>query len=323
MALRSYDGPSLTLVVNPAAGRGKARRDLPGVCSTLLTGLPGSNLRVYQASDYAEARLRCIQAVEGARPGAEGRRRDALVVMGGDGMMNLGLNACAGTDVPLGLIPAGTGNDFARGIGMPTMTATAAAKVIVAGCERRMDLMKVTGNLTDGAHERYVGSVVSTGFDSRVNHRTNEMSWPRGSARYALAVMAELRTFEPLRYRLKIDGRPRQQDAMLVAVGNAGYFGGGMRVLPHYKVDDGLLDITIIHPVSRATLLRVLPSMYTGRFEHDPAVEMLRATVVEVDGEGLFGMADGEHLGAVPLRMEAVPGVLSVYVRENLALAQR
>lgn len=315
MTLRSYDAPTLTLVVNPAAGQGKARKDLPAVCSTLLTGLPGAHLRVFQTSDYAEARLRCIQAVEHARPATPGRRRDALLVMGGDGMMTLGLNACATTEVPLGLIPAGTGNDFARGIGLPTLSATAAAKVVVTGHERRMDLMRVSGDLADGARERYVGSVVSTGFDARVNARTNQMRWPRGALRYGVAALAELSRFEPLRYRLKIDGRPRQQDAMFVAVGNAGYFGGGMRVLPHYQVNDGMLDVTIVHPVSRATLLRLLPTMYTGAFAQDPAVELLRARVVEVDGDRLLGMADGEHLGRVPLRMEAVPHALTVFTR--------
>lgn len=100
---------------------------------------------------------------------------------------------------------------------------------------------------------------------------------------------------------------------MLIAVGNAGYFGGGMWACPRADLTDGLLDITIVNPVSRMTLLRLLPAMFTGGFVKDPAVELLRASEVVVDGDDLWGMADGEDLGRVPLRLRAVPGHVSVY----------
>lgn len=318
--LRSYDGPTLTLVVNPSAGRGRAKRELPDVCAALLTGQPGANLRVFQTSDYAEARLRCISAVAAARPAVPGGPRDALLVMGGDGMMHLGFNAAAGSDVPLGCIPSGTGNDFARGLGLP-LSSVAAARIIAGGSTRRMDLALVEGALADGAQQRYVGSVVSTGYDALVNAKSNAMTWPRGSLRYAAAALAVLAHFEPLPYELVIDGVRRQQHAMFVAVGNAGYFGGGMRILPRYRLDDGLLDITVVNPVSRATLLRLLPTIYNGGFVKDPAVELLRARTVEIDGQGLVGMADGEPLGRVPLRVSAQPGVLEVFVSATAAAA--
>ncbi|MCW5953116.1 MAG: diacylglycerol kinase family lipid kinase, partial [Propionibacteriaceae bacterium] len=274
--------------------------------------MPGANLRVFQTTSFADARLRTIAAVEGARPVVEGRRPDALLVMGGDGMMHLGLNAAAGTDVPLGLIPSGRGNDFCRGAGVPTETM-AATQAIIGGLTRRIDLMEAAGNLVGGAERRWVGSVVSTGYDSRVNHRTNELTWSLGGLSYAWTALAELTVFEPVHYRLVIDGVHREQSAMLVAVGNAGYFGGGMWVCPRADVTDGLLDITIVNPVSRMTLLRLLPSMFTGGFVKDPAVELLHAREVIVDGGGLWGMADGEDLGQVPLRLCAVPEQVSIY----------
>ena len=314
--LRTYDGPTLTLVVNPAAGRGRAQKLLPAVCAELVTGLQGVNLRVFQTTDYAEARLRCISVVEGARPAIPGRPRDALVVMGGDGMVHLGLNACAGTDVPLGVLPAGTGNDFARSIGVST-NAVAAAKVVAKGITKRIDLAQVQGDLVDGAQQRWVGSVLSTGYDSMVTARADSMTWPRGSFRYGTAAMAVLARFEPLPYRLIIDGKYRSQDAMLVAIGNAGYYGGGMKILPNACLTDGLLDITIIHPVSRATLLRILPSLYTGGFVRDPAAELLTAKEVQIDGAGLVGMADGELLGDTPLTIRAVPDSLTVFVSKK------
>ncbi len=319
MALR-YDGPTLTLVVNPAAGRGRARRLLPLLTAGLVAGLPDANLHVHQTTSFSDARLRCIEAVERARPAVEGHRRDALIVMGGDGMMHLGLNAAAGTGVPLGLVAAGRGNDFCRGIGVPN-DLPGAIRTIVAGHTLRMDLLEATGRLSDGAERRWVGSIVSTGFDARVNYRTNHLRWNFGQLSYTWSALAELSRFEPLPYRLVIDGEPREQTAMFVAVGNAGVFGGGMRACPDADVTDGLLDITVINPVSRFTLLRLLPRMFDGGFVHDPAVERLRAREVLVDGDGLFGMADGEELGAVPLRLRAVPDMLSVFVPAAVATA--
>lgn len=308
----TYDGPTLTLVVNPTAGRGRARKLLPRVCRELL-GMPGANLRVHQTTTFAEARQRTIAAVAGARPAHDGVRGDALLVMGGDGMMTLGVNACAGTDVPLGLIPAGTGNDLCRGMGLHAYNPLPAAREVIAGFTRRVDVLEVRGRLVGGAEKRYVGSVVATGFDSRVNRRANSMKLPIGNLRYAASALAELATFEPLHYRLTVDGTVRNLPAMFIAIGNASCFGGGMRICPTADVSDGLLDVTVIHPVSRATLLRLLPTMFSGGFVKDPAVERFTATEVTVQGHGLFGMGDGEELGDAPLHIRLVPQALSVF----------
>ena len=302
------EAAAITLVVNPTAGRGRAGKMLPKVVRELLGKVPEASLRVHQATSYEEARLRCIAAVETARPHPVGGRQDCLVVMGGDGMMHLGLNAAAASGVPLGLVPAGTGNDFCRGVGIPR-NPLQAARVVAAGRTLTMDLTKVQGQLTQGATQRYVGSVVSTGYDARVNRRTNAMK----RASYAYAALAELAAFEPVGYQISIDGVARRQTAMLVAVANAGLFGGGMRIAPDFSITDGLLDVTVVHPVSRATLLRLLPSMFSGSFVSDPAVERLRAQRVTIDGDELYAMADGEALGPTPLLLEAAPGALVVY----------
>ncbi len=308
----SPDAPTITLVVNPTAGRGKAGKLLPGVVRELLQRVPAASLRVHQAASYGEARMRCIAAVESARPHAIAGRHDCLVVMGGDGMMHLGLNAAGGSAVPLGLIPAGTGNDFCRGVGVPGKPLPA-AKVVAAGDTKRIDLTRVQGQLVDGSSRRFVGSVVSTGYDARVNRRANAMTTSLGSLGYAYSALTELARFEPLVYDVSIDGIHRRQTAMLVAVANAGIFGGGMKIAPDYSVSDGLLDVTIVHPVSRMTLLRLLPSMFDGSFVSDPAVERLRAQRVTIDGPELYGMADGEALGPAPLLLEAVPQALTIY----------
>ncbi len=297
---------AVTLLVNPEAGRGRGRRRLPEVSDALTRALPGRPVNIEIATDYRDAESRAVEAV--ARAGGGG----SLVVMGGDGMAGLGLNACAGTTVPLGIIPAGTGNDFCRGAGLPTSIA-GAVDAIRRGRTSRIDLMSVTGSLSDGRTHRYVGSVVSTGFDERVNRRANELPVSVGTASYLYSVLAELRSFQPLRYHLTIDGRERSLDAMLVAVGNSGLFGGGMRICPDANVYDGLLDVTIIHPLSRGLLLRLLPQVFTGGFVRHPAAELLRAREVRVDGPGLLGMADGEELGRPPFTCEAFPGAVSVF----------
>lgn len=298
--------PTLTLLVNPAAGRGKAARRLPQVVQRLRVALPDRHIEVVTTSGMANARVQAEVAVRQAAHGG------ALVVMGGDGMASVGLNACADTEVPLGIIPAGTGNDFCRGAGLPT-SISAAVATIGGRWARRIDLMKVSGDLNDGSAERFVGSVVSTGFDERVNWRTNNLPFSIGTPSYLFTVLAELRSFEPLRYELTIDGVPRSMDAMLVAVGNAGMFGGGMRICPNADVTDGLLDVTIVRPVSRPTLLRLLPSVFTGGFVGHPAAELLRVERITVDGPKLHGMADGEELGRPPFDCAVARSMVSVF----------
>jgi diacylglycerol kinase (ATP) len=234
-----------------------------------------------------------------------------LAVMGGDGMMHLGLNTVAsaardGSGVSLGVIPAGTGNDFVRGLGLDQADPVAAAAAIGGGVTRRVDLAWV--------NDRFIGAVVATGFDALVNRRANSMPWPKGSLRYPLATFAELRVFSPLRYRLTVDGRPRELDAMLVAVGNTSSYGGGMRLEPV----DGLLDVTIVHPVDRFKLLRLLPLMYSGKFVRDACVEQLRASEVRVEGPGLVGFGDGEMIAAAPLTIRSVERALPVLVPATL-----
>ena len=290
------------LVVNPSAGKGRALEMLPQVAGTLRDG--GVNLEILLSRDFAEARSMARQAIEDGV--------DVLAVMGGDGMMHLGVNTSAaahfsdGSRTALGLIPAGTGNDLCRGIGLPAKDAVAAAEVIAAGYTRSIDLARVA--------ETYVAAVLATGFDALVNRRANQMPWPRGSTRYAIAVMAELRVFSPLQYRLTLDGQVRELDAMLVAIGNTSSYGGGMLICPQADPYDGLLDVTIIHPVGRLKLLRLFPEMYSGKFVRDPCVEQLRVRELTVEGPGLVGFGDGEMLGAAPLQVCSVPGALPVFV---------
>jgi len=292
----------VTLVVNPSAGKGRAQELLPLVAGQFRDA--GLALQILLSRDFAEAQQMTRAAV------ADGV--DVLAVMGGDGMMHLGVNTCAahhllrGHSTTLGLIPAGTGNDLCRGVGLDPKNPVAAAAVIAAGRSMPIDLIRVNG--------RFVGAVLGTGFDALVNGRANAMPWPKGSMRYPLATLAELRVFSPLHYRLTLDGELRELDAMFVAIGNTTSYGGGMRICPNADPTDGELDVTIIHPVGRLKLLRLLPLMYSGRFARDPCVEQLRAREITVEGPGLVGYGDGELISAAPLQVSVIAKALPLYV---------
>jgi diacylglycerol kinase (ATP) len=218
---------------------------------------------------------------------------DRLVVVGGDGMVHLGVQAVAGTDTPLGIVPAGTGDDTARLLGLPRRDPTAAAAVAVGGTIRTADLGR------DDAGTWFVG-VVAAGFDARVNDRANRMRFPRGQARYNVAMLAELGVFQPIRYRLTLDGVTDEIEAMLVLVGNGRSYGGGMRVTPTASIDDGLLDVVTVDPLGRAAFLRVFPRVYRGTHLGHPAVTLRRAARVELEAVGVTAYADGERLGPLP-----------------------
>jgi diacylglycerol kinase (ATP) len=295
--VRRTDESSIALVVNPSAGKGRAQRLLPEVAGLFRDA--GCRLEILLSRSLGEAWEMAAKAVE--------REVGTLVVMGGDGMMHLGINVVA--DRPgvsnLGMIPAGTGNDLCRGLGMLVKDPVGAARAVITGPPRPIDVLKVG--------DSYVGGVVATGFDALVNARANAMARPKGSLRYAIAALVELGSFAPLPYRLTIDGEVHDLDAMLVAVGNSAYYGGGMQVCPDADPADGLLDLTIVHTANRAKLLRLLPEMFTGRFVRDPAVEQLQARTVRVERPGLAGFGDGEPLQPGPLDIEVCAGLLCVY----------
>lgn len=202
----------IALLINPSAGRGQGARAGRIAASALserghrvheLVGRSGD-----EAADLAATAL-------AAGP-------DGLVVVGGDGMVHLALQQLAGPDapdVPLGVIPAGTGNDVARYLAVPRRDPAAAAAVVADRHVREVDLARAGGV--------YYATVLASGFDSTVNERANAMTWPRGQMRYNLATIAEMRTFRPVRYALEIDGRRLDVEAMLVAVGNGPSYGGG------------------------------------------------------------------------------------------------
>ncbi|MCX5138066.1 diacylglycerol kinase [Streptomyces sp. NPDC060011] len=289
----------ITLFVNPTAGRGRGAHAAQPAASAFRAA--GFSVRTVVGQDAADGLARARAAV------AEGT--GALVAVGGDGMANLALQAVAGTDTPFGLVPVGTGNDFARALGLPLRAPAAAARLTAEVLKedrlRSVDLGRVDGT--------WFGTVLASGFDSRVNDRGNRMRLPVGRFRYDLAMLAELAAFRPFAYRLTLDdGETREIEATLVAVGNGSSYGGGMRICPGADLGDGLFDVTVVGNCGRATLLTVFPKVYRGTHVDHPVVTVHRAARVELVAAGVTGYADGEPLGALPLTAECIPGAVRV-----------
>ncbi len=284
----------IALLTNPSSGKGAGAR-------TAAIALP----RLQEAGFHVETLVGrdADEAVELARAAVEDEV-ESLVVCGGDGMVHLAVQALAGTKTNLGIIPAGTGNDVARSLGVPRRDPQAAADVVVGSHVRTIDLAR--------AGHQYFVTVLATGFDSLVTERANALTWPRGQLRYNLATLAELRVFKPLSYALELDGAARRLDAMLVAVGNGPSFGGGLRITHGAEIDDGMLDVVIIKPMSKLELVRTYPKLYTGRHVTHPQYEHHRVRTVTVAAPGIVAYADGERIGPLPLTVEVVPRALRV-----------
>ncbi len=289
------------LLVNPASGDGRAQRLGARLRDVLLHS--GHEVVDLAASDGASARQISRAAVHDGRI-------DALAVVGGDGTVHIGANACAGTGVPLAILAAGTGNDNARALGLGAGDVALTARLLGAARVKPVDLGRSRG--INGRADRWWLGVLGGGFDTVVNQRARRIRWVHGTARYVAAVAAELRTFRGFRYAVHVDGERIKTTAMLVAVGNGVAFGGGMRVCPDARMDDGLLDVTIVHQVSRREFVRVFPKVFRGAHVDHPAVHMLRGRTVRLAATGVRTQADGEDFLALPVTLEAAPAALRV-----------
>ena len=224
---------------------------------------------------------------------------DAVIAVGGDGLVNLVLQELLITSKPLFVHAAGTGNDFHRHNFKKQIFSVENFNL------RNIDLVKssIAGNV------RHFGQALSAGFDSIVNRRANRLRYLPGTLKYVLALFLELPTFRAINYQLVIDGAPRNIDAMMVVVANGPSYGGGMKVLPSASSIDGKLDVLVLHPVSKFTLLKVFPKVFLGRHVNHPKVEIFTCKSIAISSSAPI-YADGEHFGSGPVFIEVVPSIL-------------
>ena len=281
------------IVINPISGRGKGAEfgkramnyfDAHGIPYRMITGA---------SSELTARNLKNFLAKEESCKG--------VVAVGGDGLMHLVLQQVANTSIPWAVIPAGTGNDFCRTLGWPLENVELILQAATEKPPTHVDLGIVDGE--------WFGAILSTGFDSLVNERANSMKWPKGPSKYNAAMALELLGFRPRDYEIDIDGNRFSTKAMLIAIGNGQSYGGGMRVCPAANINDDLLDVMVLSPISKPEFLRVFPKVYAGTHIEHPAVRILQGKKVRIRSEAV-AYADGERVGPLPVEAESVPSAL-------------
>ncbi|MCX7445570.1 diacylglycerol kinase [Corynebacterium sp. P7003] len=304
------DVGAVAMLTNPDSGHGRARHSTERAMAAFRDC--GVDVLTFQGRTTADSRRLAREAVESGR-------FDAIVVCGGDGMLNLVLQETAQRSVPVGVIPAGTGNDHAREYDLPRTSPEAAAEVIAAGFAVTTDL----GRITDReGNSSWFDTVMTAGFDSLVSDRANRMTWPHGSARYNLAIAAEFANLRPLAFSMELRGRTPlpgepgvvagsslelRGSAVLAAFGNTRTYGGGLPVCPYANHRDGLLDVTLVDPVSRIRFASCMTKIVKGTHVELPEVHSYRVRSAKVWVYGVDAYADGERMTALPVTVEAVP----------------
>ncbi len=292
----------VTVLTNPMSGHGNAPHAAERAVAQLQRR--GIDVCAIVGTDAAHARRLVDAALD--------RGTDALVVVGGDGVISLALQALATGDVPLGIVPAGTGNDHAREYRLPTGDPEAAADVIADGHTETVDL----GRIEDASGAvKWFGTVMAAGFDSLVSDRTNRMRWPHGRMRYNVAMIAEISKLRLLPFRLTFDDGPEiRTDLTLAAFGNTRSYGGGMLICPGADHSDGLLDVTMITSASRTRLIRLFPTVFKGTHVDLDEVTTKRARTIHVECPGINAYADGDFALPLPVTVSAVPAALRLLV---------
>jgi YegS/Rv2252/BmrU family lipid kinase len=285
---------AVALIVNPAAGGGRALRVLPRVQERL------SSLGLAVRTELTESLAHGAHLARAAVSAG-----DTPVTLSGDGL--IGAVAGALRELPgavLGVLPGGRGNDFARVLGIP-LNAEAACEVVAGGDPRPVDV-------GDAGGRTFVG-IASLGFDSEANRIANAAPARLGRLVYAYGALRALATWRPARYEVEVDGRLVRFSGFSVAVANSGAYGGGMFLAPDARVDDGALDVVMTAHMSRLRFLRTLPKVFRGAHVGEPAVTILRGETVRVRADRPFTVyADGDPIGAVPITMRAIPGAFHV-----------
>lgn len=287
------EGKPLVLLVNPASAGGKTLKLLP---------------RVEQALDARRTVFR-VQRTKGLEHGVEQALRameagEVPVVMSGDGLVGAVGGAMAGSEVPLGIVPGGRGNDLARVLGIPD-DPEAAVATLFSGNSRRIDVGEANGR-------RFLG-IVSVGFDSEANRRANETHFLRGNLVYAYAAVRTLLGWKPARFTIRVDDERIRLSGYSISVANSKAFGGGMYIAPDAELDDGEFDIVAVGEVGKLRFVGNLPRVFKGTHVEKDEVRVFRASRLELSASKPFPVyADGEHLTDLPASLRVLPRALSV-----------
>jgi YegS/Rv2252/BmrU family lipid kinase len=287
------EGMPFTLLVNPSSAHGRTLKLLPRV-EQELDALRIS-FRVERTRGLEDGVSRALHAVEAG---------EIPVVISGDGLIGAVGGAMAGSEIPLGIVPGGRGNDLARVLGIPDDPAGAVA-VLAAGETRRIDVGEANG-------KRFLG-IVSVGFDSEANRLANETGFLRGNLVYAYAALRTLLSWKPGRFTVRVDDERIRFTGYSVSVANSRAFGGGMYIAPNAELDDGEFDIVTVGEVGKLRFVGNLPKVFKGTHVDEDEVRVFRAPHLELTASRPFPVyADGEHITDLPASLRILPRALGV-----------
>ncbi|HEY1451191.1 MAG TPA: diacylglycerol kinase family protein [Solirubrobacteraceae bacterium] len=300
---------SICLLVNPAAGGGKAAKLAPE--AERLLRAHGLTVHRHDTRSLTHARELAVAAA---------RANQDVVVLSGDGA--IGAVAEALREVPgavLGVLPGGRGNDLARALGV-SLELDEACATIAGGVWRAMDVGEVSPaaeSASDRPARTFVG-IASAGFDSDANRIANEAPSWLGNLVYAYGALRALLAWRPASFEIELDPPGERHRFLAYTVGacNSRSYGGGMRAAPDALLDDGQLEVVVLENVSKvAFLTKVLPRVFSGTHVREPHVHVFRAREVSIEADRPFTMyADGDPIGELPLRARAVAGAINVLV---------
>ena len=292
----------LTVLTNRSANRGRAEAKGHKV-SQLLTSL-GHHVEHHLPDDIRQTYEMVQTAIA---------RDQHIIAVGGDGFIHHIVQECAETPATLGIVAAGTGNDFAFALGLPLPLKAAALAAI--GPARDVDLLRCDGLK---GNKRYGATIATAGFSAAVNIRADRMAWPRGSSRYTFETLLELARLPRYELDLVIDGIEVDGSCLMVAIANTKAFGGGMQIAPNADPTTGVLDVVVVRDTSALSLLRMLPKTFKGLHLDHPAVEVRTGRSIQLGLRGsdhsvrLSLRSDGEDVGSLPQTVTVVPGGLRV-----------
>ena len=288
------------VVSNSSAGKGKGSA-LAGELIKLLSN-GGFDNKLIDCDTFSETQTLLEKEIQTDR-------YRYLVAVGGDGLVNLCLQMVAEKPISLGVIAAGTGNDFARATGFYGKSVHEVFSIITKVEPVKIDLGKAVS--VDGS--KWFVQVLSTGFDAIVNSLANKMTWPRGKSKYTIATILILSRFKSIPYKIEIDGRIFKQNAMLLAVANGESYGGGMRICPGASNSDGIFDILIVRPVTKIVLLTIFPKVFKGNHIPHPKIDVYKGKSLKISGPTV-SYADGEFVSQLPLEINNIPNALTTWL---------
>jgi YegS/Rv2252/BmrU family lipid kinase len=294
VSLNSYPSTPMRLIVNPVSGKGRGAAVAEQASRILQNyGLPHEIVLSRSLTDPTELARTAVK-----------EQCPLVVGVGGDGLVHQVANELVHSETAFGLIPAGVGNDFARGLGIP-LDLEGSCRVLVQGEKKKIDVGQ--------AGKHYFFSVAVLGFGAEVNRRANQFRRFRVNALYTLLTVTTAFSYHPLTFTLTYDGHERRCFSWMIAIGNTWSSARGMALVPAARPDDGLLDACIINGMGRWELLYTFPRVFKGRHIYSTGIDTVQGREMTINADGPCDIyADGEKLGRLPVVLRAVPKALTV-----------